>query len=351
MKIGILTFHSADNFGAVLQCYALQETLRELGNEVDVINYVNTKIGSDSKPMDFHKIVINKYHWGNILRYIRQYPQRRANHKSFKPFRKKWLRVGSCCKANNIPQDYDIYVVGSDQLWSLAYTEGIDPVYWGDFAHPTTSSLYTYAVSCRKEDVLAIPDATLREKMSYFSGISLRESKVAELLKQKGFDVRVDLDPTLVADRKIWDNVTSSVFSQRKYIVYYNLRYTNTALKHAESLASQMGCELINLARGHYTPEEFLSIIKYAQGVVTTSFHGTAFSLIFKRPLLVYKLNDGFDDRCINLLHSLNASYCLKELYEQPEFAKMDYPSINARLSVLRAQSLTYLQAMGNIGK
>lgn len=349
MKVGILTFHSADNFGAMLQCYALQETLKELGHEVTVINYTNKEVAKDYKYIDIRQIKRNKHHWGNILRYLLHC--RKDIHRSLqcKKFRKRWIQTGKRCKASSIPQDEDIYIVGSDQLWTLSITAGIDSVYWGDFSRPNLSSLYTYAVSGRPEELQTIPSLTLREKIKNFHGVSVREQKMADLLKQNGIESRVDLDPTLLAERRIWDAITESKsYLDRKYLVYYQVRGATEFANPTKKLAESMGYEFVDLTPTDFIegPEVFLSFIKHSQGVVTSSFHGTVFSLIFHRPLAVYQLHDGHDGRYLDLLNKLGAEACIQDVTDTPVFANLDYEAIDKRLSALRAESMAYLRSM-----
>ena len=108
-----------------------------------------------------------------------------------------------------------------------------------------------------------------------------------------------------------------------------------------------MGIELIDLSDYKYSPEDFISIIRYAQCVVTTSFHGTAFGLIFQRPLLVYRLNDGNDGRCLNILSMLGLSHCIMDLDQPAKIQKINYSDVANRLKTFQSASFEYIDSIG----
>ncbi|MFR9593359.1 MAG: polysaccharide pyruvyl transferase family protein, partial [Rikenellaceae bacterium] len=115
----------------------------------------------------------------------------------------------------------------------------------------------------------------------------------------------------------------------------------------AQELATNMECELIDICAGRYSVEDFVSLFKYAQYVVTSSFHGTAFSVIFNRPLYSVTLDDGHDERCRNLLTSIGAEGMLTPLDSfDPTPQSVDYTTINQKVAELRNESVEYLKGI-----
>ena len=158
MKVGILTFHRADNYGAVLQCYALQQAIGSLGHEVFVIDYRQpfiekwyTKCIRTFHLKYFLKLDLKdkwlylseKLKYDLLLRF-KEHPLRR---KEFARFRKSFLNLTVPC-GNDIPKDFDVFVIGSDMLWARECMGGkLDYVYWGEFNHANTSKIIGYAIS------------------------------------------------------------------------------------------------------------------------------------------------------------------------------------------------------------
>lgn len=352
MKIGILTFHRAYNYGAVLQCYALQEILKNKGYDVYVIDYKQPAIESNRKIFDFKYLDRNKRHPGNIIRYLLHIPIAMMEHRRIDHFVKKYLRLTASCHDYDIPTNFDAYIIGSDQLWNFDHTGGMDKVYWGNFEHNKDAKLYTYAVSTKCSCIELLTGTQLKEVIKRFSVISLREEDVREVLSTKVEKaLRIDIDPTLLANKNIWERMVNRAWKNRRYLAFYQVgrsgQHKQIVLQHASILAETMGIELIDLSDYKYSPEDFISIIRYAQCVVTTSFHGTAFSLIFQRPLLVYRLNDGNDGRCLNILSMLGLSHCIMDLDQPAKIQKINYSDVANRLKTFQSASFEYIDSIG----
>ncbi len=353
MRVGILTFHRANNYGAVLQCYALQQALRTLGYDAMVVDY----------KQPFIERVYKRFSWRYLLTLLFTRPQaigiylmnceaRGAVQPLFHDFRTKHLKLTRECGKDNIPCNIDTYIVGSDQLWSHNCTNGIDPTYYGDFARHNNSSIVGYAISSTARYIKKVPANRLRLFSQNFASLSFREQVVKELATPHcECPTRIDIDPTLLLNQEEWSKITSPRWESRRYVLLYQLRTKNgrgTKLKRkAEELAQRIDCEVIDISRGGYSVEDFVSLFKYAQYVVTSSFHGTAFSVIFNRPLYSVMLNDGHDGRCKNLLTQIGAEAMVVELDDfNPTPQSIDYTPINERVSNLRRESIEYLNAI-----
>ena len=349
MKIGILTFHRAHNYGAVLQCYALQEVLKGMGHEVEVIDYRQPAIDRAYNSWRI-RWFINKfvkiwkmYHYLHLL-----YEEGKRRHK-FGEFLKNYLNVQHSCTSINIPNNYDYYIIGSDQLFNLEITNGLDPVYSGESIIGNGPKLIGYAISSNQESIRKIGQDNWNSIFNNFTSISFREKALADLLyKLYGKEVDVCFDPTLLTDINIWNNIKINKDIEKDCIVLYQVRWNegeeDTLEKKAYQLAKQMNSKVINLSNRDYGVEEWVLYIKYAKCVITSSFHASVFALIFNRPLYSFVLNDGRDSRYVDLLNSVGASDCLKDLHDSiSELPEMDFDTINKKLQYLRQDSLTYL--------
>lgn len=182
MRIGILTFHRACNYGAVLQCYALQQFLVSEGHDVEVVDY---------RQRDVERVyaVFRPWHWiKQVLRcrkyafvYLYRIPQRIRAKVSFGLFLSKYLKLSKPCTLADMPQGYDLYVIGSDQLWNQHITWGIDQVYWGNF-DAGNAKLITYAVSSSMKCFEKIDHRYIKESIKRFSAISCREKCLCDYL-------------------------------------------------------------------------------------------------------------------------------------------------------------------------
>lgn len=352
-KIGIITYSRTQNYGAILQCYALQEVLKAMDYDVQVINYKQPFESKSSSVISWNYFWRNRFHPGNILRYIMAMPQRWRVYKSFNDFKKRFISCTKQCTQDNIPQDFDIYLLGSDQLWTLSYSGGIDKVFWGQFEHPNKSLICGYAISSNKESIDSINANELKKLLSHFDVISLRELTIKRLLQEKcnDIDFRVDVDPTILADEHIWYKIIDEKWAIRDFVVTYQVaRSQNDILyKKALDLANQLGCEVIDLSTYEYSPQEFVSVIKYSKCVLTTSFHGVAFGIIFHRPLWVGLLNDGHDGRYVDLLTDLEATGFLHPIDAPPRIIDLNYQAIAKVLNVKRGSSFEYLKSLNEL--
>jgi len=353
MKIGILTFHRAINYGAVLQCYALQETLKSLGHEVEIINYQQSRVErTDRCPYrkgDKWRLFkgLHLRSWWNYDKEKAATLERRAK---FDNYLQKHFKLTQPCDLDNIPQDFDVYVIGSDQVWNSHICDGLDPVYWGEFNHRADSKVISYAASTSLKDITKYPKKQILQLIDNFTALSSREQVVVNYINESltpKNPAEVVLDPTLLADSSVWDGVANDKYKDRKYVLYFSARTyqpnPNVIKKKAEALARQMECEVMPVRFGIDTPEEFVSKFKYASAVVSSSFHGVAFSLIFNRPLYAIMYGDEQDARYVNVLKSIGAEKMLHCVNDKISPTTVSYLEINSQLASLRQKSLNYL--------
>ena len=336
MKIGILTFHRAENFGAFLQCYALQESIKKLNNEVEIIDYVSPQMEEGYKLVNFKR---NKrrnpfFIIYNLIKEIYFLNRRILRHQKFNACIKGLLNISA---EKKISEKYDAYVIGSDQIWNIRITDN-DKTYFGYFNFPKKRKKYiTYAASMPSSQLSLLSS-------SYFSGldkISVRESLLVEpiekLSKQKVYNV---LDPTFLLSQEEWDKLIHKRYkksSQKKYIIVYQVRRNKKVMKKAQEIAQKENLEIIEvLADFCYwgrskkkiqtaSPLDFLNLVKNAYCIITTSFHGTAFSIIFKKNFFYFRLNDGGDERVESLLAVLNLKEQIKELTDNIVMKAINY--------------------------
>lgn len=354
MKIGIITVHRAYNYGSVLQCYALQEYLKSLGHDVWVVDYRQPWTEAVYKPFSLYFIRKRISHPREIFNYIKKYNSRKylalKRKTVFSSFMNRFRLTKSCYNVDDIPQDFDVYIIGSDQLWSHTCFGGEDKVYLGFFNHKINTKIIGYALSSNTNSLNIFGKRRLSQIISNFDSLSVREDFIAGYIYENlGKDIPVVLDPTLLTNTNLWDSLINDDWKDRNYIAIYQARNVignPTYLKDkAQNFANRLKCEVIDLTPMTYSVEDFVSIIKYARYVLTTSFHATVFSLIMETPCYAIKLNDGFDGRYIDLLKSLGIeNEIVDKDFDTIEIEEIDFVFAKQNLNKLKQASINFLK-------
>ena len=345
-KVGIITFHRADNLGAVLQAFALQKTLEEKCNVVaEIIDYKCEEVESTKK------VKINKSFKG-IIKVLPMMIYYRIKQKGFNKFRKEFLKTSEnhFTKHNieNCVNDYDIFITGSDQVWNLSCS-GNDMTYFLDFV-PSGNSKTSYAASIGSYKYTSEDENSVSDYLKDFNCVSVREPSACEgVEKLYGRKVSVNCDPVALLNHEEWKQLIPERLCSEKYILVYLIQDDVNVMRSALKYAKDNGCKIINNKKSlefilHNAPAEFLSWIFYAECVFTNSFHGTMFSLIFSKPLGAdVQLKGGkVNNRVKELLLESGCEYCI--LTE----GKSDVKVPNAEKWILEEQekSIAYLKSV-----
>ena len=356
MKIGILTVHRAINVGAVLQCYALQQSLKSLGHEVWVINYVQEKVERTDRAKlgwKYRLSLLKGLHLRGFFFYHIILDSMKGKFDRFDDFLKQYLHCTDKCDSSHLPTDFDAYVIGSDQVWNKKIFGYPEPVFFGRFAHGKQAKLYTYAASTSLKSILEIPTDWLAESVSNFSKISVREQEAADYLNHQ-FNLPVPaiktLDPTLLTQREIWSNFKSIQVPTENYIFVYGARpctkEPDILMRKARELSARHGnLKIIRMDYNKYSPVDFVDLVRNSSYVVSSSFHGIAFALIFNRPLCAVLYGDEQDYRYKDLLQTLEADVFLTAIDDEiKEIEAVDYSKINENREKIMQLSLKYLR-------
>lgn len=354
-RIGIITYHRANNFGAVLQCYALQTALIQLGYEAFVIDY----------RQPFTELIYSPYRWDVVKKGLlaprllggylfKAFPTLYKRAYLYKQFRNKYLYcTNPISQASEMPQDLDIYLIGSDQMWSLHPTNGvIEPVFFGDFPIPKGSSIQGYAISSNITSLHAIGNEYLKQTVNRFGRLSFRETLIRDEVKQMtGVYGDVVLDPSLLLDYEDWNKLTSERPIKEPYLLTYflsddtdNVDFRNKV----EAFGKRNGLRVVDMFEIAYSPIAFLSAIKYASLVFAASFHATAFSVLFRKNFYSFRSTDGRDIRYINLLNDLDLSNRVISVddIDSLRLVDVDYSKSNLLLNDLRKHSFNFLETL-----
>ena len=248
-----------------------------------------------------------------------------------------------------MPADFDVYLIGSDQLWSFQCVGGVDKIYTGNFEHPTGSRIVGYAISAGIDSLLKLGADGLKRIIGNFDSISLRETENANIIEQlTGITLPVTIDPVLLTEPLMWESMINKDWQRRDYIVIYQARTVNGRPDYlrekAMELAEQCHCEVIDLSNMGYSVEDFISSIKYARYVMTTSFHAVAFAMLMETPCYAIRLGDGLDVRYVDLLSNVGLEQELVDLDFTPVPFFVNFKSLKRRIKEYRQMSITFLQ-------
>lgn len=352
-RIGILTFHRACNYGAVLQCYALQTLLSSLGYKSGVVDFRPDYIEKNYRFFSFQKFLHSIQHPRLAVSYIKGMSERRNRKRLFSPFAERFFKLIPF-SASALPTDLDCVVIGSDQLWSINYTGGIIKTYFGEIQHRPNQKIVGYAISSNEKSLKAIGEQQLKAFVSNFDMLSFREKSIADIVcDMTGRESVVCVDPVLLTNPEMWVPVMDNTCAQERYVLVYQVHSAGgdfkNAVKYAEQIADELGCKVVDLTDGHCTPGEFVSRFKNAQFVVTTSFHGTVFSTIFHKQFVTLKVNDTVDERAKNLLSQIGLIDRMIDFDKPVPSDSVDFSVADKRLAVLRESSLDYLRNIMNL--
>lgn len=315
MKFGILTFHRANNYGAVLQCFALQYFLQSNGHEAFVIDYVNKKL-----TQAYQNFYIGKPNLKSLLSAVYNYNLKASRNKTFRAFRDKYIQLGnerglSRKELSQLNHVYDCFVVGSDQVWNPSLTDW-DESYFLDFADACKK--LSYAASLGNYTDNEETRAFYKRNIDSFKRVSVRENSSKEYLQSlTNKEIVCHIDPVFLCPVQEWEKIAGSRIIKEKYIFVYCLHEENT-YKAAEALAERTGLQIVSIPNSKRAKvkgkkrigasvEEFLNYIRFAEFVITDSFHATAFSVVFQKKFqAVLKKNlTGLNPRLENLLNLL----------------------------------------------
>ena len=332
MKIGIITFHRAINYGAVLQAYALKEFLNQMGFTAEIIDYRNEYFDSLYYS---NKINLSKYKQFESGYGAKQKIKRmievfwlKTLRKKFIVFQEKYLEINGQKKIYSLNQlsnlnEYDYFITGSDQVWNLKLTNE-DINYFLKFANPEkrisfAASIGGYEIETKTECI---------NILKKYKAISVREKTTKDkLMKLEIENISEHLDPVFLLSKQRWDEIASEQ-KATNYVLLFEVGRNTELFRLASEFAEKNRKKLFYLStdfvRSAYInvkniysadPREFISWIKYADYVFTNSFHATAFSIIYTKKFYCH-INPGMksNDRLINVLNLFGIpGFCNKD--------------------------------------
>ncbi len=396
IKLGILTYHFSTNVGSLLQSYALQKVLNELGYENEIINYQKYIVNKQSRYKRLKEIIQQKIGfvsiciWPVIFFMIKFYESidnliginnlklqtqktLRRNfinifskffyycneiiivgiyyEKKFNLFRKKYLKIypektinRKALTQSDINERYIKFIVGSDQVWN--YNIKYDFTYLLDFIKDSSKKI-AYAPSFGVSYVEKKYEEDYRSLLAQFKFLSVREKQgrdiIFNLTKRK---CPVLLDPVMLLKKEEWQKISAGPVVTKDYVVFYSRWHSETMKSFTEKLALENDCEIISLEVKKYTPEEWVDLFLNAKYIVTNSFHGVAFSINFQKNFFIeYHQTSATNSRLQNIIDMFSLQDRIIRNGKNSNMLKdINYDVIKEKLETKREESIKYLQ-------
>ncbi len=359
MKVGILTFPNSVSYGACLQMIALQNTVRRMGHEVEIINYHNafmkaekhTDKGRNPFKRSLKRRVRLLLHRRLYTRF-RRFEQQQVTRYPARSFsdKQKLIELG---------RRYDAVICGSDQVWS-PYITDTDISYFLDFCGDTTKRV-AYAPSFGVEHFPDGFEEQIAPELRRFHALSAREQSGKELVERlTGRETAIVTDPTWLVDAADWAAMAQPhPAAEGDYVLYFVVNQSPELLRRCRAFAKRHGLRVVVVGGNSFLaaknkdatlsyavdvgPEQWLYLVQNAQHVFTNSFHGTAFSVLFERDLYV-EVPSHNGSRLRQVLEGFGMEHREVRSGEDLNETAVDHARAREVFARLKEQSLTYLQ-------
>lgn len=321
--VGILTIHCSTNLGASLQAHALYKKITELNWNPIIIDYRPDKFIDIAERAEIGMSLSSMEHLKMKMFVLGQ--RLRMRYHLFQQFEMEYYPRKTACyrnfdQINSTPPVLDAYLCGSDQIWNPGHIR-YDDTYFLSFTRKIPSLRFSYAASIGQDKLDDKERNFLVNNIKYIDHISVREDTALSLLQEEiGIEreIKQHIDPTMLFPAEYWRSIENAPDSKlpKRYILYYPLQYNSVTDKLISELKQQTGlpcvavcCSLkkprfVDFQVGIYGPREFLYLIDGAEIVLTNSFHGIVFSLLFGKHLIPY-YNSGRNSRIESLFRTL----------------------------------------------
>lgn len=367
MRIGLLTYHRAYNCGAMLQAWALKTVLAKMGHDVRIpaCNSVGEEPLLKSIPNNGYRglrraCTILGYLWLNIHLVLTM----AVSYRRHQVFRKRFL-ADEDVQPEDFANHYDLVVVGSDQVWSERHSKQDGALFFGE-SIPKEVPIITYATSYGDKFLLDEYVPRVVRAANRCRAIAIREDLIRDQLQdQVNVPMVRVLDPTLLLASQDYAEIASNDVPDGDYLYAYVLWATPFVMKVVGELAKRLHIKAIitpvyqktrwwhcppGLTFG-ISPDRMVGYIRNAKYVITSSFHGTAFAIIYKKPFLsLRELENGMEGRAKTLLEEVgevnrlvNPDYNIDTM-QAVLASPLDSVGIDVKLEKLRAASLAWLE-------
>lgn len=364
-KVGIITFHNSYNCGSMLESFAIEKILEKQGLDAKIIDFQSLE------QKELYNIKFKNNSIRNIVKNIIIIPARKklknnnARYEAFKNKNFKLTKTYTKMEELN-DKDFDVVVAGSDQVWNITIEDGNDAYF---LPWVKNAKKVAYAPSFGAKNIMEHTSDTEKYKnfINDFDAISIRENNGQKWIKDLcDIDVPVLVDPTLLLEAEDYDLIKDDIITPKNedYIFLYCPGFDREICKFVKKISEKYNLKVITWStKSYYTkniksfgfelvecedPAIYLSLIKNAKLVMTTSYHGTIFSTIYKKNFITIKNGGmyGSDDRVRTLLDQLDMNETLIPFEFDDNFdylRDVNYKGYDEKMKKLKEKALTYI--------
>lgn len=358
-KVGIVTIHKINNYGAAAQAYALNRCIRELGHDAKTIDFRTYRVAESyrifqplTSPMDIPRNA-------QALLYSSRLRKRKARFDSFLAEQMPMTEDAfySDAELAKAELDFDTYICGSDQIWNT-HCRNYDDAFLLKFARNRGRRI-SYAASLGASSIHPDMQERFSEELHAYHAVSVRERDAVDIIEPlAGRPVQHVCDPVFLLSREQWQEVAAPRQFQKPYIFCYHVKGDLPGMRdYLRSLSRKTGLPVVvvnmnlremlypNVKRYDAGPREFLSLIQNAAYVVTNSFHATAFSLIFRKQFMVFSPHGAGPSRLTSILDTAGLMDRVWAEGCSDIAAQIDFDAAWERLTPFVDQSRTFLRS------
>lgn len=371
MKIGILTHMLSTNYGGLLQNFALQTILRELGHDSVTLNH-QEGVSLKTKILSMASRIVRTLKGEKVP--LRVWPKKKewdVMAQNVTPFTHKYIKTTPEFKmryiSQHVPKDLDAIIVGSDQVWNVKYLKPIEQFFLSDFQNTCVKRIaYAASFGMNTWQYTDSETANCSNLAKQFNAISVREkSGVGYCKDYLGVDAELVLDPTLLISPNYYVNLVKKANLEAlpsKMMMVYVLDESSEKIAILKHVSSELGLvshsvmaekQFKDVGKKQLSSCIFPCVERWLQGfiksefVVTDSFHGTVFSIIFNKPFVTILNESRGRDRFVSLLNMLNLSNRLVTTVEEASKVlqtDINFYEVNQRLQTQRRKSIDFLK-------
>lgn len=365
-KVGIITFHNSYNCGSMLQTYALQTYLEKHNIVSEIIDF------STEEQRKVYSVYCNDKGIKKIIKNTIFFFHRKTivkNFESYEKFKYKYFKLSTnrFQKINELNDDnYYAVITGSDQVWNITIEDGNDAYF---LPWVKNAKKIAYAPSFGSKNIInnAKNPTVYKNYIESFDCLSIREYNGQKWIKElTNLNVPVLIDPTLLLNKSDYEKIISTALSlPKEYIFFYSPGFNKKIVDFVKQIGRKYKLPIITFNTRNYfikkiythtlkipkleNPETYLQLVSNAKLIITTSFHGTIFSSIFRKKFWIIKNGGmyGEDDRVFTLLNQLEIlDRWIEPIFKTDfdYFKKCNYTNYEIKLPLLRAKSENYFK-------
>lgn len=364
MKVAVITRHAITNYGSLLQAFATQQVIENLGHECEIIDYIRD---DESYTQHEKTLLTRKSEWNRnpikkaIYLALRQ-PESIAAGRRFKSEQSKYLHLTrEYTRQEQLLKDKpfaDVYMTGSDQVWGPVENGTYDSSYCLSFTDEADKRI-AYASSFGRTEMTDEVEKFFKKWLIQYCHIGVREDSAVRMLKKMNINSVQVLDPTLLLDCSFWNRIAHPI-GKKRYVLVYQLHNDKRVGAYAAKVAKMLGLPLLRVSTSFHQihregkliwcPDigKFLSYIKNAECMITDSFHGTAFAINFNISFVEVLPKNKTGTRNMSILRLTGLSDRILSDDKDITLAtkRIDYSSVNQIIEENRKYSLRVLKDM-----